>query len=380
MKELIYFDNAATTPMLPEVVEVMQNAMLENYGNPSSTHAFGRKAKSSLESARKSIAKHFNVSSSEIVFTSSGTESDNFIVFNAVKCLGVKHIITSQLEHQAVLKSIDLMRKKYGIIVTFVNVDTEGKISLEHLEKLLKLKEEKTLVSLMMINNEIGNLLPMDKVSLLCRKYEALFHSDTVQAVGRYPIDLKEIPIDFIAGSAHKFHGPKGVGFVYFKKGHALQPMFYGGGQEKGVRSSTENVYAILGMQEALEIAYGAMEKDRLYILELKKYLISKLNSVIEGVEFNGLSSNLIQSSYIITSLRLPSHDKLILFNLDIAGVAVSGGSACQSGSSKGSHVLKAFLSESDAKKTSLRVSFNKFNTKEQIDCFVSQLYSLLRR
>ncbi|QXP74204.1 cysteine desulfurase [Tenacibaculum sp. AHE15PA] len=377
--ESVYLDNAATTPMLPEVIEVMQQAMLQNFGNPSSTHQFGRKAKAAVETARKNIAKHFNVAAREIVFTAGGTEADNLILQNAVVNLGVTRIITSKIEHHAVLRTVAYLQKQYGVKVDFVELDENGAVVIDSLEKLLKQGDEKTLVSLMYINNEIGNILPIDEVVALCKTYQAYFHSDTVQAIGHYQIDLQKIPIDFIVASAHKFHGPKGVGFVYIKKGIAVQPMLYGGEQEKGVRSSTENVHAILGMEKALEVAYINLEKDKEYILNLKKYLIGELINKNTNISFNGLSADVNNSSYLITSLRLPIRKNMLLFDLDLKGIAVSGGSACQSGSNKGSHVLQVFLSDDDVEKTSLRVSLSKLNTKKEVDSLVNILLKITK-
>ena len=368
----VYLDNAATTPMLPEVVEVMQQSMLSNFGNPSSTHQFGRKAKASVETARKNIAKHFNVTAGEIIFTAGGTEADNLILQNAVINLGVTRIITSKIEHHAVLRTVSYLERQYAVKVDFVDVDENGSVILSDLESLLSKSSEKTLVSLMYVNNEIGNILPIDKVAALCKIHQAYFHSDTVQAIGHYQIDLQKTPMDFIVASAHKFHGPKGVGFVYIKKGIAVQPMLYGGEQEKGVRSSTENVHAILGMEKALEVAYKNLEKDKEYILNLKKYLIAELTDKNTNIAFNGLSADVTNSSYLITSLRLPIRKNMLLFDLDLKGIAVSGGSACQSGSNKGSHVLQSFLNDKEVKQTSLRVSLSKLNTKNELDFFIS--------
>jgi cysteine desulfurase len=374
----IYLDNAATTKIDEEVLSLMLTSMQENFGNPSSTHQFGRKAKAAVETARKNIAKHFNVSATEIVFTAGGTEADNLILNNAVLNLGVQRIITSKIEHHAVLHTCKFLEKSQNITLDFVNVDEFGNIALEHLEELLSTSENKTLVSLMHINNEIGNILNVDEISAICKKYDALFHSDTVQVIGHYKLDLKETPIDFMVASAHKFHGPKGVGFAYFKKGFGILPMFHGGDQERGARSSTENVHSILGMEKALSIAMNHLEKDRNYIESLKLYFISELKSISEKIQFNGFSSNLDKSSYTILSVRFPVINAMLLFSLDMAGIAVSGGSACQSGSNKGSHVLAEILNEIDADKTSVRFSFSKFTTKEEVDVTIDKIKELL--
>lgn len=375
----IYLDNAATTPIDKEVIDVMCESMLHNNGNPSSSHQFGRKAKSSVETARKNIAKHFNVTSSEIIFTAGGTEADNLILHNAVLNLGVKTIITSKIEHHAVLHTVNYLQKTYNTTVVYVAVDTNGDVDLKHLEQLLEAHNtQQCLVSLMYLNNEIGNLLPLDLVSTICKKHNSLFHSDTVQAIGHYQIDLQKTPIDFIAASAHKFHGPKGVGFAYFKKGFGIQPMFHGGDQEKGARSSTENVHSILGMEKALEIAISIIDKDTIYLSELKKYFISELKSNFKDVAFNGNSEFIEKSSYTILSVRFAKANDMLLFRLDLNGIAVSGGSACQSGSSKGSHVLDEIQHSSEADKISVRFSFSKNTTKEEIDTTVLKLKELL--
>lgn len=374
----VYLDNAATTPIDKEVIATMQTSMAENYGNPSSTHQFGRKAKSALETARKNIARFFNVTAQEIIFTSSGTEADNLILNNAVLNLDVQRIITSKIEHHAVLHTCNYLQKTYNIAVDFVEVDENGAIDLNHLECLLKNSEHKTLVSLMMINNEIGNLLPLEKVSLLCKQYDALIHSDTVQAIGHYAIDLQKISLDFMVASAHKFHGPKGVGFAFFRKGFGILPMIHGGDQERGARSSTENVHAILGMEKALEIAINNLQKDKNYIESLKVYFISELKKISDDIQFNGLSSHLDESSYTILNVRFPVKNPMLLFSLDLAGIAVSGGSACQSGSNKGSHVLSEILFNGEEDKTSVRFSFSKFTTKQDLDTTITKLKELL--
>ena len=373
----IYLDNAATTSMYPEVIEVMQTAMVENFGNPSSTHQFGRKAKSSLETARKNIAKHFNVSAAEIIFTSSGTEADNLILHNAILNLDVTRIITSKIEHHAVLHACDFLQTSENIVVEYVNVDAFGNVDVLHLEKLLKVSKVKTLVSLMMINNEIGNFLSVHEIANVCKLNNALFHSDTVQVIGHYKIDLQTTMIDFMVASAHKFHGPKGVGFAFFRKGFGIVPMLHGGGQEKGARSSTENVHAILGMEKALEIAHNTIEEDKIHIENLKIYFITELKKISKDFQFNGHSGDLEKSSYTILSVRFPTQNEMLLFSLDLAGIAVSGGSACQSGSNKGSHVLSEILKDGEEDKTSIRFSFCKFTRKEDIDSTILKLKEL---
>ncbi|UTD14702.1 cysteine desulfurase [Tenacibaculum mesophilum] len=373
----VYLDNAATTPMLPEVIEVIQQSMQTNFGNPSSIHQHGRKAKAAVETARKSIAKHFNVSSSEIIFTAGGTEADNLILFNAVLNLGVERIITSKIEHHAVLNTVQFLGEKHNLVVDYVKVNEEGAVSMESLGDLLNKSKKKTLVSLMYVNNEIGNLLSIEEVVALCKEHEAYFHSDTVQAIGHYDIDLQKTQIDFITASAHKFHGPKGVGFAYFKKGIGILPMLHGGEQEKGARSSTENVHSIVGMEKALTIAFENLQKDKKYIFGLKEYFTKKIKEVIPNIRVNGESIE--KTSYTIVNIQFPLEHKMLLFNLDLSGIAVSGGSACQSGSSKGSHVLRELLSEKEERNASVRFSFSKLNTIEEIDYTVNQLKRLLK-
>ena len=370
----VYLDNAATTQIDDQVIDVMHTSMKNNYGNPSSIHQFGRKAKSAVETARKNIAKHFNVTASEIIFTAGGTEADNLILHNAVFNLGVKRIITTKIEHHAVLHTCYHLEKTHNILVEYVNLNEFGTIDTVHLEQLLSATEDKTLVSLMFINNEIGNILDIDVVSTICKNNKALFHSDTVQAIGHYNIDLQKTPLDFMVASAHKFHGPKGVGFAFFRKGFGILPMLHGGEQEMGARSSTENVHAILGMEKALELAVSNLEKDQKEIGELKEYFISELKGLSKDIGFNGLSSDIEKSSYTILNVRFPFTNDMLLFSLDMAGIAISGGSACQSGSNKGSHVLREILNDTDADKTSVRFSFSKYTTKQEIDFVVNYL------
>lgn len=375
----IYLDNAATTPILPEVIETISEAMATVYGNPSSIHQVGRKAKSLVETARKKIAKHFNAGSSEIIFTAGGSEADNLILRNAVLNLGVKTIVSSKIEHHAVLHTLDNLVKEFGIQVKWVDLDENGAVDYNHLEDLLTETNEKKLVSLMYINNEIGNILDVKKVSKLCVENEALFHSDAVQAVGHFSFDVQETPIDFFVASAHKFHGPKGVGFAYIKKGFGILPILHGGEQERGARAGTENIHSILGMEEALEIAYSNLPEETAYIQNLKSYFIKELKNNFEGIFFNGFSESEINSTYIILNVRFPKEYPMLLFNLDLKGISVSGGSACQSGSNKGSHVLNTISPENEQLKTSVRFSFSKFNTIEELDYVISTLKELIK-
>ena len=374
----VYLDNAATTPILLEVIDVITDAMNNVYGNPSSVHQIGRKAKSLVETARKNIAKHFNVTASEIFFTAGGSEADNLILRNAVTNLGVTTIISSKIEHHAVLHTIENLEKEFSITVYWVDLDERGFPNLEHLESLLDKTNEKKLVSLMYVNNEIGNILNVEKVSELCIKNNALFHSDAVQAVGHFKFDIKKTPIDFFVASAHKFHGPKGIGFAYIKKGFGIHPILHGGEQERGARAGTENVHSILGMEKALQIAFDNLNEEIVEIQLLKSYFISELKNNFKELTFNGASENELTSSYIILNVRFPKEYPMLLFNLDLKGIAVSGGSACQSGSNKGSHVLNEILPENESIKTSIRFSFSKLNTIEEIDFVINNLKKLI--
>jgi len=338
----------------------------------------GRKAKSLVETARKNIARLFNANSNEIIFTAGGSEADNLILKNAVTNLGVTTIISSRIEHPAVLQTIEILVKQYNITVDWVDINNKGAIDYKHLEHLITQNDEKKLVSLMYVNNEIGNLLDIEKVSELCAANHVLFHSDAVQAVGHFDIDVQQTPIDFFAASAHKFHGPKGVGFAYFKKGFGISPLLHGGEQERGARAGTENVHSILGMEKALYIACTNLKKESAAIQKVKSYFINELKNNFEGIEFNGFSESVSKGSYIILNVRFPKEYAMLLFNLDLKGIAASGGSACQSGSNKGSHVLNSILTEKEASNTSIRFSFSKMNTREEVNYVIHTLKHLL--
>jgi cysteine desulfurase len=369
----VYLDNASTTPLRPEVIEEMVQVLMNDYGNPSSTHAFGRHSKNLIELSRKSIAKNLNCSGQEIIFTSCATEANNFIIQSCIRDLKIERIITSKIEHHAVLHTIQILQKAYNIQVNYVNILDSGEIDLVHLSHLLA-SDNKTLVSLMHVNNEIGTVLNLSRVAKICKQYQAYFHTDTVQSIGKIKFDLQEIPIDFLVAGAHKFHGPKGIGFAFIRKGIVLNPILLGGEQEKGMRAGTESVHNIVGMSKALELSYLYLEEERKHITELKEYTISQLEFHFSGVKFNG---NTKDTFYNILNIILPfSEEKtsMILFNLDMKGIAVSRGSACQSGSIKPSHVLAEILSEEDLKKPSLRISFSHYNTKEEIDYLIENL------
>lgn len=379
----VYFDNAATTAIRTEVVERMACSLHSCYGNPSSTHSVGRNAKNEIEKARKTIAAEFNVLPSEIIFTSGGTEGNNMILRSAVTHIGVRSIISSEMEHHAVLHTIEDLVKIHAVKFYKVRITPNGHIDLNHLEVLLnETSSEKTLVSLMHINNEIGNKLPISRVAQLCKKYNAWFHSDTVQSVGHYRLDLREIPIDFITASAHKFHGPKGVGFAYIRKNSGLKSFITGGGQERGFRAGTEAVHNIVGMEEAFLQAYGNIQKEQSYIEQLKHYCIEKMKERLPGVIFNGDCENFENSSYTILNVGIPMPDEkaqILLFTLDLKSIACSRGSACQSGSVQTSHVLKAFLSDKRLQVPSLRISFSHYNTKQEVDYLVEVLHDFIK-
>ena len=374
----IYLDNAATTPLDPEVMEVMVETMQNDFGNPSSIHAHGRQVKTLVEKARRAVAQLLQASPSEIFFTSGGTEADNMAICRAVEDLGVKHAITTALEHHAVLHTLEELEKQGKITLHFLRVDQQGNIDYTHLEELLA-QHPAALVSLMHANNELGNLTDIARVSALCQEHNAVFHSDTVQTMGHYVHDLSQLKIDFITGAAHKFHGPKGVGFIYINAKNKIKPLLYGGAQERNMRGGTENVYGIVGLAKALEIAYRDMAEHQACIQGLKNYMIEELRAAIPDVAFNG-NIAAEQSLYTVLNVSLPCTDMndMLLFNLDISGISASGGSACSSGSDIGSHVLTGIRAA--AERPSVRFSFSKYNTKEEIDIVVKKLKELCAR
>lgn len=375
----VYLDNAATTRLDPEVMEAMIPVMAEQYGNPSSIHANGRAARSLIERARKSIAGILNAAPAEIFFTSGGTEADNTAIRSSIETLGLKHAITSRIEHHAVLHTLEHLCKQGLIELSYVNLHEDGVVDLEHLEILLQSKP-RSLVSLMHGNNEIGNLLDLAVVGDLCEKYKAVFHTDTVQTMAHYRHDLQQLKASFIVGAGHKFHGPKGIGFLYVRPGIKIHPFIHGGAQERNMRGGTENVYGIVGLAKALEIAYRDMDVHRSHIEALKRRMISGLTEQIEGIRFNGQSGQLDKSLYTVLSVSLPPSDMsdMLLFNLDIAGVSVSGGSACSSGTDIGSHVLNEL--QIDAQRANVRFSFGKYNTAEEVDYAIKVLAELYRK
>ena len=373
----VYFDNAATTPMRKEVIESISSVMEECYGNPSSSHAFGRTAKTYIETARKAIANLLNAMPQEIIFTSGGTESDNMILNCAVKDLKVTTLISSSIEHHAVLHALEALQKIHKINIAYVKVDHKGTIDLNHLEELLQKDDSKKLVSLMHVNNEIGNILDLKKVGNMCHKYEALFHTDAVQGIGHFEFDLEELPIDFLSSAAHKFHGPKGIGFSFIRKNSGLEPFIHGGAQERGLRAGTESIHNIVGMYKALQIAYQNLKKEKKLIASIKEHFKSSLLNIFPEVKFNGCSGENSISTYTLINVAFPiSQEKasLLDFHLDLKGIACSKGSACQSGSTSGSHVLNTIQSDEIKSWPSLRFSFSIFNTKEEVDYVMNVL------
>lgn len=372
----IYLDNAATTQIDPEVLEAMLPWLSNQYGNPSSIHGHGRVVKSAIEQARKTVASLLNTSPSEIFFTSGGTEADNTAIRSSIETYQITHAITSALEHHAVLHTLEFLDKQGKIKLSLVNVDAKGHVDLAHLEELLR-TNPRSLVSLMEGNNEIGNLLDLNSVGDLCAQYNAIFHSDTVQTVGHLRHNLQQLNTDFIVGAAHKFHGPKGVGFLYVNNQTKIEPFVHGGSQERNMRGGTENVYGIIGLAKALEIAYRDMDDHRAHIEGLKKRAIAQFIEKIPDVRFNGDSANLERSNYTVLNVCFPPSDisDMLLFNLDIAKISVSGGSACASGSDVGSHVLGAINVAANC--SNARFSFGKYNTEAEIDYTVQTVADL---
>jgi cysteine desulfurase len=375
MPARIYFDNAATTPVDPLVVEAMLPYLTEHFGNPSSIYSYGRENRLAIEKARKSVAAILHAHPSEIFFTSGGTESSNTAIFAAVRELNCKRIITSPIEHHATLHTCTYLADLGEAEIEYVAILPNGHIDLADLEQRLGKQDQKTLVTLMHANNEIGNITNLQQVGVLCNRYNAVFHADTVQTVGHFPVNLSEIQVDFITGAAHKFHGPKGVGMLYINGRNKIHPLIHGGGQERNMRAGTENLYGIIGFAKALELATENQEKEKEHILGIKKYLKEQLTEKIPGIVFNGDPDG--ESLYTVLSVGFPQNDKteMLLFNLDIRNICASGGSACSSGANQGSHVIAAL---NKAPQATIRFSFSKYNKKEEIDTLISNLMELI--
>ena len=372
----VYLDNAATTPIDPQVLDVMMPLLKEGYGNPSSIHSFGRVSRAIIEKSRKNIAQHLNCTPGELFFTSGGTEADNMAINSGMFDLGINHAITSKVEHHAVGHTLENLASKGLIRLSYVELDNKGNVRLDHLEELLA-NSQRSFVSLMHANNEIANLLPLEEVGQICNTHNAIFHSDTVQTMAHYSFDLQSIHVHFVTGAAHKFHGPKGVGFLYINSDIKINPLIYGGGQERNMRAGTENIYGIAGMSKAMDISYHSLIEHRKHIEGLKQRFIDELTSAIPGIEFNGESGNMDKPLYTVVNVLFPKTEiaEMLFYNLDILGVATSSGSACSSGSSIGSHVLNNI--GVDMGRPSLRFSFSRFNTLGEIDYTIDQLKSL---
>ncbi|MFC6269561.1 cysteine desulfurase family protein [Frigoriflavimonas asaccharolytica] len=371
----VYLDNAATTPLAEEVIDAMVSVLKNNYGNPSSTHSFGQEAKVLIENVRRQAAEYLHVSPAEIVFTSCGTESNNMVIKSCVENLGVERIITSPMEHKCVAETVLELKNKKKIEVVYLRPNKKGDIDLEDLEAKLKNSEKKTLVTLMHANNEVGNLLDIEKVANICKENEALFHTDTVQTMAHYPMDFSKIPVDFASCSAHKFHGPKGNGFTFIRKNSKLKSLITGGPQERSLRAGTENVCGIVGLGKALELSLANMEQYRNEMEEIKSYTISSLKEAVPGIVFNGRSGEMDKSLYTLVSVLLPFEEPLIGMKLDMKGIAISQGSACSSGASTPSMVMMMLLDDDQiGNGTPLRISFSHYTTKDEIDYFVDNL------
>ena len=369
----VYLDNAATTQIAPEVIDYMAELMKSDYANPSSIHHGGRKSRILVENARKTVSNYLNTSPGNIFFTSGGTEADNMAIRRGILDNNISHAITSSISHKAVIYPLEELSDKKKIVLNYIKLDNNGKIDLIHLEDLLK-NNPKTFVSIMHANNEIGTIQPIIEIGDLCKKYNAIFHCDTVQTIAHYPIDLQKINVDFITGSAHKFHGPKGVGFIYISDNIDIEPFISGGSQERNMRAGTENVHAIAGLAKAMQLSYENMDNDKQYISQIKKHMINQLMLNINDVQFNANCTDFDSSLFKILSVSFPkiSESEMLLFNLDIKGISCSGGSACSAGNMSGSHVLDVICK--DDNRTGVRFSFSRYNTKEEIDYTVEKI------
>lgn len=376
MATRIYLDNAATTHLDPRVLDAMMPYLTEKFGNPSSIYSYGRETRLAVENARKSVARILNAHPAEIFFTSGGTESSNTAIFAAVRDLGCTHIISSPIEHHATLHAVEHLHKRGEASLSFVQVRPDGHVDLEDLERLLAERGEKTLVTLMHANNEIGNITDIHAVGDMCKAHNAIFHSDTVQTVGHFPFDLRNTPVHFITGAGHKFHGPKGIGLLYINENVRIQPLMHGGAQERNMRAGTENLYGIVGFARALELATASFDEDRAHIHDVKMYMMERLRTDLPSVTFNGDPEG--SSLYTVLNVGFPKTEKseMMLFNLDINHICASGGSACTSGASQGSHVIRAI--NSDPNRIAVRFSFSRHNSREEIDQVVDLVKTLI--
>ncbi len=372
----VYLDNAATTPVEKEVVKIMSEVMLNTYGNPSSIHLEGRTARAAIENARKQVANFIGASVGEIFFTSGGTEFHNMILQCAIRDLGVRRIISSPIEHHCITHTLEHLKSSREVEINWLNIDRKGRPDLSQLKELLSDQHEKTMVSLMHSNNEIGTMIDLDEVSIICKEHNALFHTDTVQTIGYFPIDTSTTNIDFLAGSAHKFHGPKGVGFLYMKNESSFKPFMHGGSQERSMRAGTENISGIVGLAAALDLSCRHMVQNKTYIEDLRQYLKERLWAHFTDIQFNGDYDGCYHYKVLSVSFPPSQKSELMLLNLDINGISASGGSACVSGAEGGSHVLTAI--QADPNRKTIRFSFSHHNTKEEIDYLIKQLKSII--
>ena len=369
----VYLDNAATTQIAPEVIDYMSDLMRTDYANPSSIHHGGRKSRIIIENARKTVSGFLNTSPGNIFFTSGGTEADNMAIRCGILDNNITHAITSSISHKAVIYPLEELKEKNHISLDYIKLDSNGRVDLNHLESLLK-NNDRTFVSIMHANNEIGTIQPIVEIGEICKKYNAVFHCDTVQTMAHYPIDLQKLYVDFITGSAHKFHGPKGVGFIYISDNINIKPFISGGSQERNMRAGTENVHSIAGLAKAMELSYLNMEKDKIYISEIKQYMIDQLSKNIKDIKFNANCTDFESSLFKILSVSFPkiSESEMLLFNLDIHGISCSGGSACSAGNMSGSHVLDEVCKDNN--RTGVRFSFSRYNTKAEIDYTIQKI------
>ena len=373
----IYLDNAATTQVSPEVLNEMLPLFAENYGNPNSIHSFGREARAAVDKARERVALALNAKKTEIYFTAGGSESDNWAIKGAALALGEKgkHIITSSIEHHAVLHACQALEKS-GYEVTYLPVDTEGFVNPEDVRKAIR--PDTILVTIMMANNEIGTIEPVKEIGAICREHKVLFHTDAVQAVGHMPIDVQAMNVDMLSLSAHKFHGPKGVGALYIRTGVRIANLIDGGQQERGKRAGTENVPGIAGLGKAIEVACKNLETNAAHMTALRERLFDGILAKIPYVKVNGSRNQRLPGNVNVSIQYIEGEGMLLL--LDGNGIAASSGSACTSGSLDPSHVLLAIGLDHETAHGSLRLSLCEYNTQEEIDTTIEVLSKAVER
>ncbi len=373
----VYFDNAATTRVKDEVIEEMNKYYGELYGNPSSIYNFGQLSKKAVESSREKVARLINSKPDEIYFTGGGSEADNWAIKGILSANEKKgnHIITSKIEHHAVLHTCEYLEKK-GAEVTYLDVDENGLIDLKQLEN--SIKDNTVLISIMFANNEIGTIQPVKEIGKIAKKHEIYFHTDAVQAVGNEKIDVKDMNIDLLSLSAHKIHGPKGVGALYIKKGTRIHNLIHGGAQEKKLRAGTENVPGIVGLAKAADIAYNNFDKKREKLTKLRDRMIEKIEKEIPESKLNGHREKRLPGN-VNFAFKYIEGESLLLY-LDMEGISASSGSACTSGSLDPSHVLMSIGLPHEIAHGSLRLSLSDFNTEEDVDYTVEKLITVVKR